>query len=217
MFPLKRLSVFFFLSLILYGVLAMPWLGLQGAYRTGFCKVGNIVFGSYQFAGIGSAYFQENPNLEGEKDVTIWMQKRRGRRVRGALDINSALTGYRALVFLVAIVLATPIAWKRRAWALAWGMLLVNVFVALRMWLKLYDSFSDPGPAYFFKLGESTKELLHWCTLILYQAPELNFIVPAFIWLLVSFRRNDLALLLGQAPVGEQSRESRPPEKRVRG
>ncbi len=216
MFPLKRISVFFFLSLILYGVLAMPWLGLQGAYRAGFCKVGNIVFRFIPIAGNSSAYFQANPELEGEKDVTIWMQKLRGRRVRGALDINSALTGYRALIFLVAMVVATPIAWKRRVWALVWGMLLVNAFVTLRVWLKLYDAFSNPGPAYFFKMGESTKELLHWCTLILFQAPEMNFIVPAFIWLLVSFRRNDLALLLGQTPAGEKSRESRPSEKRVR-
>lgn len=217
MFPLKRISAFFFLSLIIYGVLAMPWLGLQGVYRAGFCKVGNIVFGSYRFADIGSAYFQENPTLEGEKDVTIRMQKLRGRRVRGVLDINSALTGYRALVFFVAMVVATPIAWKRRVWALVWGMLLVNAFVALRVWLKLYDAFSNPGPAHFFKLGESTKELLHWCTLMLYTAPEMNFIIPAFIWLLVSFRRNDLALLLGQTPAGEQTRESRRSEKRARG
>jgi hypothetical protein len=145
------------------------------------------------------------------------MQKRRGRRVRGALDINSNLTGYRALVFFVAIVLATPIAWKRRVWALVWGMLLVNVFVTLRVWFKLYDGFSNPGPAHFFQLSESTKALLHWCTLILFHAPELNFIVPAFIWILVSFRRNDLSFLLGQTPEGELSRESRPTEKRVRG
>lgn len=217
MFPLKRISAFFFLSLIIYGVLAMPWLGLQGVYRSGFCKVGNLVFGSYRFAGIGSAYFQENPNLRGEKDVTIWMVKRRGRRDRGTVNISSALRGYRALVFLVAMVVATPIAWKRRVWALVWGMLLVNVFVGLRVWLKLYDSFSNAGPAHFFTLEESTKNLLHWCMLMLYSAPEMNFIIPAFIWLLVSFRRNDLALLLGQTPAGEQIRESRRSERHTRG
>lgn len=191
-FPLKRVSGFFFLCLILYGILMAPWLGLSKRYATIFCHGGNLLFARYSFGGGGSVFFEPMPTPDGDRDVYLRMVKRHGRRVRGTLDINSGLVGYRPLAFLVALVLATPITLKRRAWALLGGLILVNLFVALRMWLKLYAGFSSPGPLNVITLGEFSKTALQWAALMLYRAPEMNYIVPAFIWLLVSFRRGDL-------------------------
>lgn len=209
-FPLKRVSGFFFLCLILYGILMAPWLGLSKRYVTLFCRGGNLVIAPYSFGGRGSVHFEPMPTPDGNRDVYVRMVKHGGRRIRGTLDINSGLVGYRPLAFLVALVLATPIALKRRAWALLGGLVLVNLFVALRMWLKLYAGFSGPGPFNVITLGEFGTTALQWAVLMLYRAPEMNYIIPAFIWLLVSFRRGDLhgVLAPNDLPIIPRSKSS---------
>ncbi len=77
-------------------------------------------------------------------------------------------------------------------WALLWGLVLVNAFVAFRVWLQLVNAYSDPNALAIFSLSPFWKGMLRAAVLVLFRAPAAHYVVPMFIWMLVTFRRGDL-------------------------
>lgn len=43
------------------------------------------------------------------------------------------------------MILATPVPWKRRGWALLWGLLLVHVFMVLSVACYIWNQSTDLG------------------------------------------------------------------------
>lgn len=197
MFPLRRISGFFLRGLVYYGILAVPWPGVTDAYQACFSAAGNVLFRSY--AGRGYVSFRPIAAEPYGKDMKVTMIREVPPRRRGTTEIKSLNAGYRPTAFLIALVLATPVAWRRRVWALLWGLLLVNAFVAFRVGLLLFDKFSDPGPLAIFALGARAKGVVVGLVRVFYQAPEMHYVIPALIWLLVTFRRGDLRRVLGRS------------------
>ena len=191
MLPLKKLSVFFFLSALCYGVLMAPWPGLMDAYRTAFRTCGSWLFGS--FGSRGSVQFEPLSSADHSLDTTLVLRKG---RLRGSMDINSGYVGYRPTAFLIALVLATPVRWPRRLAALLAGLVLVDVFIAFRLWLSIFNAYSDDNLLALYSLSPFWKSALRGTVLVLFRAPAGHYVVPMFIWMLVTFRRGDLSGVL---------------------
>jgi len=206
MHPLRRVSGFLFLSLFVYGLLVVPWPGVMdtyrmNAYRAYFCGGANAIFGTLGGAAIS---FKPITAPDHAKDTTVTMQPRRG--PRGQFDMKSLYTGYRPTAFMIALVLATPIAWKRRLRALLWCLLWVHVFIAIRLDIRLLDALSNADALAVFTFSPFWKNLLTALRLIFFGAPATDYTVPAFIWLLVCFRRGDLQRILGEQPTKSRVR-----------
>jgi len=198
MHPLRRIAAFFALSLLIYAVLIVPWPGVMNAYRAGFRGVGNVLFARVGKAG--TVAFEAIPAAMHEKDTRLTF---RSTRVPGAavpMDIDATYLGYRPVIFLVALTLATPVAWRRRWRALLWGLLRVHVFVAVRISLPIMNVFSNGDALSVFAPGPFLKGVLGKLTLVFFRAPATTYTAPAFIWLLVTFRRDDLKMLLRSRP-----------------
>lgn len=204
MFPFKRVSVFFVLTMLIYGLLFLPWITPRPAYRSLLVGAGNLIL-PHAFGDRGSVTLEAITETPKGQDVAVRLVKHRPQRVTATMELSSGHLGFRASAFLIALVLATPIAFPRRAWALLWGILLINAFVLLRLWLKLMDGFSDSNVLAIFTFGETLKSELQWAVLMLYKAPEMNYIIPALVWLLVTFRRGDLPAILGWQEKGKTS------------
>ena len=89
---------------------------------------------------------------------------------------------------LIALVVATPLSWSRRGWALLWGLLLTHVFIALRLTLTLAaGGFAVPDKAYaLFHPGAFWQRILTGGQNVLSDNPTVSFVVPVFIWFLVA-------------------------------
>ena len=198
MSPLKRLSFFFIGCSLVYALLVVPWPGLLDAYRACFRAGGNVLFHSVGSAG--SVLFKPIPSGDHARDTTLVLIKRRPHYARGELDIKSVYTGYRPTAFLIALVIATPIPWSRRWRALVWGLVWVNVFVALRVWLRLLDTFSDGNVLALYTFSPFWKSLLQALVKIIVEQPETHYMAPAFIWILVVFRRGEWKRAFGLEP-----------------
>ena len=194
MLPLKKVSIFFILSSLYYGLSMAPWPGLMDGYRAFFRAGGNLVFRS--FGSSGSVAFEPLSSADHEKDTTLVLRKTRPMPVRGEMDITSGYVGYRPTAFLIALVLATPVPWRRRLWALVWGLVLVNAFIAFRMWLALLDAYSEPNALALYSLSPFWKTILKAGMLVVFRAPAAHYLGPMFIWMMVTFRRGDLQHLL---------------------
>ena len=196
--PLRRIGIFFALCLLIYAVLVIPWPGVMTAYRACFCGAGNALFASVGHGG--SVTFESIPSAMHEKDTRLTIRSSRLPGAAVPMEIDSAYLGYRPIAFLVALTLATPVAWRRRWRALLWGLVLVNVFVAVRVSLPIIDVLSRGDAFSVFAPGPLLKGVLGKLTLVLFRAPATTYTAPAFIWLLVTFRRDDLKSLLVCSP-----------------
>jgi hypothetical protein len=191
----SRQTLGFFLRLLpLYALLAAPWPWVQDAYAAAFRAAGNFAFGN--FGSDGEVQFRPYEGGDPKRDTEI-LFRRPGHRMGGVLRNSSRLTGYLPTVEVVALVLATPIPWARRWRALLWGLVLVNAFVALRLEISLLYTWSgdnawrlyDPSPFWRAVLGHA----FH----VTARSLTFAYVMPVFIWILVTFRRGDLERVTG--------------------
>jgi len=187
-------TILFFLvkCVVLYALFVVPWPGVANAYRSLFRQAGDGLF--YRVGDAALVKFTKMDGANG-KDTRVELENRRDRQA-GALEIRAMYWGYRPTVFLMALILATPLPWSRRGKALIWGLLLVNVFIGVRLWLRITDAYCDPKMLGLYTISDFWRSMLHGVMLVVSLAPAMTYIAPLTIWMLVMFRRGDWAVLL---------------------
>lgn len=202
MFPKRKIAGFFFCLIVFYAVPMAPWPGLVEAYGNFFRVV--VEFGTNAADPLHNVVIRRY--RPGEPLTSTVMDTRVIHRIASAPEHwprgfsqsirSSRYTGYMPTILTLALILATPLPWKRRLVSLCIGGLLVNAFVALMPAIQVYQTFHEPGnhwifgqipslyPAWEFLLGKLT-EMSMWLS--------PYYIGPTVIWLLVVFRRKDWA------------------------
>ena len=197
MSPRKTVAAFFIKVIILYALLMIPWPGVREGYGYVYRACGNKFFRT--FGSTGRVYFapiSPAPKGKDAKDTSVTLENIQARGARGTMDMNSRLMGYLPTVFAAALILATPVPWKRQLWALLWGVLLMSAFAGLELALRLIDAFSDKNVLAVFSLGPAAKTMVVILLKVLGMSPVTAYIAPIFVWVLVTFRRGDWAKLL---------------------
>ena len=182
--------------LMIYGVFCIPWPGVRQGYAALYRGAGNGLFGSFGSEGV--VRFRPLQAGQGRFDSEIQVGKRGSPYLR-TTQYDSTSAGYLPMAETIALVLATPIPWRRRWEALLYGVLLANGFVALRVYILLLHWFSSEQPWALYKPGQFWNEVLanvHGFTV----PPACTFLVPVLIWILVTFRREDIRRFVGSTP-----------------
>lgn len=188
----RRLVFFVGRLLLLYLLFAALWPMWGDAYRDAFVAAGQTLFGSFGRDGV--VRFDRLEETKGfDVRILLW-----NRRTRAFLMIlrDFRYTGYGLISLQAALVLATPLAWRRRLRALAWGLILIHLFVGLALWLLLLDTFSNGDSLAVFHLPGPLKFIVALSATHLSLFPTLPYVVPFMVWGLVTFRRGDWDLLL---------------------
>ncbi|MFQ5422934.1 MAG: hypothetical protein ACE5F9_03030 [Phycisphaerae bacterium] len=188
--PQTKTIVGFFARLILfYALLVAPWPGLREAYVVAHASAANAFFrsarehGTVRFIPMG-AIRRSGPDtkLVFENHVT---------GVAGNGTHNAQLTGFIPTALVIALVLATPIPWRRRAVALALGLILVHVFIALRIEILIAHWYGVDQPWALDHPGPTWRAIVDALFESGVVSPTPSFVVPIVIWAAVSLRRND--------------------------
>jgi hypothetical protein len=184
--------------ILFYTLLVVPWPGVQQGYASLFCDAGNLAFRSFGSAGRTRFRLLDPPPAN--KNAVDYEIKLENIRTRAGgtfeRDRSTRKMGYLPAAFAVSLVLATPIPWRRRLAAIVWAMGLMIAFVGFQLTLELVDAFSNPGVLNQFELGLWTKRLLGVLIKVVVKSPVAAYIAPIFVWILVTFRRDDWAKLL---------------------
>ncbi|MFQ5491167.1 MAG: hypothetical protein ACE5GE_10630 [Phycisphaerae bacterium] len=187
---IKPLLWFFLKLVLLYALLMAPWPGLRSAYAATFRFVGRLCF--THFGQDGRVTFEPHEYAFGQTDTELILHNRRQPDTRGTVTCDSRLRGYFPTAFVIALILATPLPAKRRLRALLWGLLAVNVFVALRIALLIVQTFSGDHPGALYHPSPFWAGVLKQLVTNLCDAPASHFIIPIFIWITTTLRPNDL-------------------------
>ncbi len=97
--------------------------------------------------------------------------------------------GWVPTAFFAALVLATPVPWRRRGRALAWGLGAMHAFVLLTLGVHILKYSGGGTGAVIDGLDET-----------LVNQIDAGFFAAALIWILVTLRLEDLKGLFEQRP-----------------
>ncbi|HKQ48441.1 MAG TPA: hypothetical protein VJZ71_10260 [Phycisphaerae bacterium] len=193
--PRNAILRFLALFILIYALLILPWPGLADAYVATTNAVGARLLGT--IGKVGSVAYERDPSRRWTSKQTMYDRSAKvAMAVRRGYDSRQ---DYLATALVVALILATPISGRRKALALAMGLLLINVFILWRIWIGLVDIFSEK-PLEFIQLSPFWKEVVRLAVQIFVGSIEATFIVPVFVWIVVSLRRADLDQLTSKRP-----------------
>lgn len=205
MSPPKGITGFCCRVLISYGLLVLPWPGLQPAYAAFYRGLANLTLGGFS-SDIKIGFRELRDDDDRLKDVELAI-RRTGTNVERTTPINSRQTGYLPTAELVALILASPIPWARRGGALLWGLLLSHVVIFIRLAITLLYALTHQPP-YIVGVSQGTSDLVYRIYEVAMKATTVSFVLPMLIWMAVTFRRGDLAAIIGPSDAaGERPRE----------
>ncbi len=216
MFSTKPILIFLAKFAAIYTVLVIliSVLSFDKPYAATFRQINNTLFGKLGNGGV--VVFEEyeekikqqknnfdNKSKHDTKIIIVNKEKAlreaKAAKARGesnvskdyfqSLTINSWNIGGLPTLFVLALILATPILWKQKLWAVLWGFLLINVFILLKMWVLLVYEANQHQQLDIFNLGGFSQNMLNSINII-FSFLGFNLIVAILIWVLVSFRKD---------------------------
>ena len=207
---MKRLCVHFVVVLTLsYSALIAGWSLWDDAFANAFAsEVGNRFAEEDEIRiirieritdqdwkdieiGIGVRKTMRLPPEKGQEGYRVAVGKKI--LVRG--NLSSKYTGYLPSVFLFALILASPVPWRRRFLALLAGSFGIYLFVLFRVWLDVQviaDRILEDGERLFPFEGLLASIFARLRPLIS-DEPSTAFLLPITLWAPLTIRPSDLA------------------------
>lgn len=180
--------------LVLYIALMIPWPGVETAYRAVYVKGAALLYGNlgehYGVTGKEPASGSKGPDVE----ISVPRFDMGGRLTP---SVSSREVGYLSTAIIVSLMLATPVAWRRRLWILSLGLALTCLFVIVRLLpLVIYTRTAEAGilsgavePGTFHVAVAAVVKFVGF-------GQPMSYIVPIIIWILVAVRRDVVVQLL---------------------
>lgn len=190
--PAKAIARFFVLLGFSYTLLMLPWTGLRPTYARFFRAGSEFVLGS--FGRDGMVRFLPTKKAGDTLDSRLFLGNRRTQTTAGTM-LSSDL-GYAPAAFLTALLISTPLSFRRRAGAWLWGMLLIHAVLGLKLFLYITYLFGSNPHIATFSLSEFWQRTLAELTRVVLFSRFFSLVVPTFIWILVTFRSEDLAIIV---------------------
>lgn len=192
----KPLLFFIIKAAVIYILLAAPVSFFDDVYGKIYRKCATTLF--HRFHGKGFAQF-----TEGEYKAIIRVNVGNLDQVRknntapttyGYLNIR--YLGYLPTILLITLILASPVTWKRKAMALILGLLLLNAIIIMEQWLHLMFLSIRATWLNLVYFSETKKNIINLAYNYLVRMQGISRFLVVLIWLLVTFRKADLKILI---------------------
>lgn len=189
---MKGTGFFLLRVFVIYIVLLLPWSGLSTAYNAWFRSLGRV-------AALGGAWIVRVEPVPAEEKSPLTTRfhvgnplKRdsQGNIMGKVLDLDSWGVGWVPTALVISLILATKLPMRRRLTALAWGLLLINLYIAFCLRVYLWDETAD-----LFNTGSLARSVSGALSYTLVTQMGAGFAVAVLIWLAVTIRAQDARLL----------------------
>jgi hypothetical protein len=193
---------FMFRLMCIFGILIVPWPGWNQYYGQYFRQVSQWTLNLEQEKRI--VLLSPNPAQAAHPNVDTRMTlanrdlldaSGKGLLKRTGLDTRSI--GWLPTALTMALILATPVPWRRRLLSLMGGLLLVQAFIVLTLLTWIWSHSSELSLMTLSPFWQKAADEL--CYALLDQLGA-SFSVPVIIWIVVIFRRQDLEALNNLKP-----------------
>ena len=192
----KQLARFLASLAVIYGLLLVPWPGWKEHYSAWVCGLARIAFASEH--GRLWARFEPEPAGSGQVlDTRITLVNREQLAPGGTgpaqfLGLDARGVGWVPTALLIALIGSTPLPWWRRVRALAGGLIAIHAFLLLAIGIYVLNHADKDSGLSVVTFSPFVKTIMSGLeeTFIIQMGP--GFVVAVLIWILVSFRRDDV-------------------------
>ena len=181
----------------LYALLIIPWPGSRDFYGAYLRSVARIVLVENNSRRI--LRFDEVPVSKRNRtlDTRITVANREQLDATGSgraimLDLDSHGVGWVPTALLIALVVATPVSWTRRAWALVWGLLAIHAVILFSIQVYIWNQSDTASGLDLIALTPFWKTIISGLEETLVTQFGASFILPVLICALTTFRGEDL-------------------------
>ena len=199
---------------LLYGLLIVPWPGFPRAYGDYFRSLIRTVF-TADSSDRRILRVEQTQDSPPPIDTKITLANREqikpdGQGPAKILLLDSRGIGFIPMGLIVALTLATPVPWRRRLPALLAGLLLVHGLVLFSVGVFVWNQSADLD---LLSLNPFWKWIAAGCEETFVTQLGASFVGPVLIWLVVSFRLQDVSTLLTSSftPGDNRRRAARAP------
>lgn len=190
----KTLFLFLVKALLIYGILSAPFSFYDEAYGVFYRKVAGVFFTKFRDNGAVKFRAWNEPATTRVNVGSYAIVNPNGTFRTTAVNINTRYTGYIPTILLIALVLASPVPWKRRLVALVAGLTLVMLLIMFKQWIALLWLCEQTPWLQLTDFTKTGEKLLGFTnTVISVSAGTVLYFVVA-IWILVTFRVEDFKM-----------------------
>lgn len=191
----KPVLLFLLRFTLVFVLLMAPWPGWVDGYGEYFRALGRKCL--RHPGGGGLAKFTRSPAPSDGLDITIYltnadMVERGGNAPATWVKIGSRVLGLIPTALLMALILATPVPWWRRARALGWGLVWIHGFIVTAIFLAICRQFQIAQTSLgVFEWSPPGKWIVEWLYQIAVEHIGARLALTVVIWVLVTFTRED--------------------------
>jgi len=180
--------------IVIFGLLIFPWPGWNDIYGGYFRALGEAAFSRpdsqriviFESADLHHGFTTLNTRMTlGNRALAD--SAGNGRAESVTLDTRSI--GWTPTALTVALILATPVPWRQRAWALLWGLLLIHAFILFSLQVWIWDESPSLSLMTMPPFLQTIVDAMEYNLITQLGA---SFSVPILIWILVTIRRENL-------------------------
>jgi 4-amino-4-deoxy-L-arabinose transferase-like glycosyltransferase len=194
-FPTLRVLGFVGRFALVYLLLTIPWPGWNGAYSHYFQALCRTIFAPEDGKRLLTITPYQDPNPFHQIDTRITLSNHdllnQPKGSTAYLDLDTRSIGWVPTALTAALILATALPWRRRAWALFWGLFWIHVFIIFSVSVHIWYNSEKVSLVTFSPIGETIAEGLDYTLLV---QLGVSFSMPVLIWILVTFRRKDVVI-----------------------
>lgn len=183
MLSTRQITISLAIFLATYILLMLPASRGNKLYCEALCKVGNTCYQHFSRGG----YVRFSPQHDkGKNDIELFISRSDwidGGKLTGASAPKASdRIGYLITAFFAALMLATPMPWKRKLVVLPAGLLLVNAFVLLKLRIIILHAYTQV-PIFDLYQEEATKQTIGWWYQHVAANATLGYSVVMVVWL----------------------------------
>jgi hypothetical protein len=191
--PARLIAGFLWRFALVYGLLILPWPGFNDAYGRYFRGLGQAAF-AREHAQRQVRFEAVPKELKHVLDTRIVLANRdlldpQGYGPVKYLELDTRGIGWVPTALLLALVVATPVPWRRRIPALGWGLLAVHGYIWFSVAVHLWN---NSGELSLVSLTPFWQRVAGGLDETLVVQMGASFVVPVFLWLLVTLRKQDV-------------------------
>jgi len=191
----RQIANFLYWFALVYVLLLLPWPGFREAYSAYFRRFGGMVFAGENVQS-EVTFEPAGPNSLRPKDTRVVIVNKALMNYDGSgpvrnLNFDAVAVGWRPLALLAALIIATPISWRRRIRALAFGTFGLHAFLLLFLGVAIWNEATEVS---LVTLTPFWKSVASGFKAIM--TSQLNLCLPVLIWVLVTFRAADRIVAL---------------------
>lgn len=200
---IKRPILYFVVSFTLvFGLGLYIYSLMQDDIMNHFMNTGNSFFRSYintdlsLNTAVNLSKDESNANILLVQTIFYAKKNADGTIQSKGILINIFNEAYFPIIFVMALVIATPIVWMRKWFSLLIAIVLIFAFVYFKLFAIVMDNYSYPEMA-VKRLPIIVSQVVYFYNMTLtVTGTGTNLIIGLFIWLASSIRRQELNLIM---------------------